>query len=311
MESESPLLNLFCNENISSLNAALFKKDENMDFISVSESDREFIEISFGKEINFRPDGDKNQVEKWSKIARLEAVKWILQIRALFGYHYRTAYLSLIYFDQFLARTCFSDGKRTWTSRILSIACLSIATKMEEHKARPFSDYRVDGYNFQGNEIHRMELCVLNALEWKMAILTPFTYLNYFISNLGIEKSRHQEIVTQASDLILAIMEEINAAENRPSIVAAATVLAAYDHHLDKTMLENKIDAIPTWGSEEKELTFSCYCLLQEILMLKTPKSVITPSLLSIDNSAYTSRGGSRRRLTYDQNCPVKKNKLS
>ncbi|GFP78904.1 cyclin-d5-1 [Phtheirospermum japonicum] len=262
--------------------------------------------MSFRKETHFRPDSDENQVQKWSKNIRLEALKWILQTRVLFGYHYRTAYLSLIYFDQFFGKTWFSE-KPTWTSRILSIACLSIAAKMEEQKARSFTEYHVDGYSFQGIAVQRMELCVLSTLGWNMVVITPFTYLTYFVTKFCVEKSRHQEIVTQAADLVLRIMEEINVAEIRPSIVAAASILAAYDHRFDKTMLENKIDAIPRWECEQ---TFSCYCLLQQTLMLKTPKSAVIPSSISFVESTIASRGGSKRRLTFDskdQYCPVKK----
>ncbi|KAK6152780.1 hypothetical protein DH2020_012419 [Rehmannia glutinosa] len=318
MGSETPSPNLFCKEDISFLNAAAIdEKDENFeDFCSVSESDCEFIETSFQKETNFGPnreDENETRVKRsWLKYARLEAVKWILETRALFGYHYRTAYLSVIYFDRFLEKTWISDGK-LWTIRILSIACLSLAAKMEECKVRPLTEYYVEGYNFQGIAIQRMELCVLNALEWKMCIVTPFTYLNYFAIKFCLESS-HQELVIQAADLILAIMEEINVAENRPSIVAAASVLAAYDHQLDKTNLENKLDAIQSWGSLEKEHTFSCYCLLQEVLLLKTPKkSLISPNSLSTDNSTVTSRGGSKRRLTFvsgDQHCPLTLNNI-
>ncbi|KAK6152792.1 hypothetical protein DH2020_012431 [Rehmannia glutinosa] len=246
MGSETPSPNLFCKEDVSFLN----EKDENLEeFCSVSESDCEFIETSFEKETNFRPNRDdgENQTRvkrSWLKYARLEAT------RALFGYHYRTAYLSVIYFDRFLEKTWISDGK-LWTIRILSIACLSLAAKMEERKVRPLTEYYVEGYNFQGIAIQKMELCVLNALEWRMCIVTPFTYLNYFATKFCLESS-HQELVIQAAELILAIMEEINVAENRPSIVAAASVLAAYDHQLDKTNLENKLDAIQSWGALEK-----------------------------------------------------------
>ncbi|GER56683.1 cyclin family protein [Striga asiatica] len=318
MEFEAPLLNLFCNEDISSLDSNLIEKDDDLDFISVSEPDCDYIENSFRKEIIiFRSNRDQNEVKRWPQSFRLEAVKSILKISAMFGYHYRTAYLSSIYLDQFLAKTWFSDGNTAWTSRLLSIACLSLAAKMEEHKARKLIEYRVDGYGFEGIAIQKMELCVLHELGWQMGILTPFTYIHYFTAKLCAEKCRQKEIATRAADLVLAIMEEpnINAAENLSSIVAAASVLAAYDHRLEKRMMEDKINEIPSWGSLEKDLTFSCYCKLQEIMMLKTPKSAISPSWISADDStAITSKGGSKRRLNFDnnnnndQNCPTKKN---
>ncbi|CAA0829242.1 Cyclin-D5-1 [Striga hermonthica] len=297
MESGVPLLNLLCDEDISSLNSNLFDKNDNpFDSITITEPDCEFIESSFRKETSFRA----TRVERWPESARLEAVKWILQTRALFGYHYRTAYLALIYFDQFLAKTCFSDGKTTWTNRILSVACLSLAAKMEESKARPLIEYRVEGYDFQGIAIQKMELCVLHELEWKMGVLTPFAYLNYFTAKFCTEKSRLHEIATRAAELVMAIVEEINAAENRPSIIAAASVLTAYDHNLESAVLEDKINSIPSWGSPEKDLAFSCYRLLQEIVMLKTPKSAVIPSsLLANNDSTITSKCGSKRRLNF------------
>ncbi|XP_042021118.1 uncharacterized protein LOC121768657 [Salvia splendens] len=46
---------------------------------------------------------------------------------------------------------------------------------------------------------------------------------------------------------------EINVTDHRPSVVAAAAVLAACDdHHLTNETLEIKIDAVPSWGPVEK-----------------------------------------------------------
>lgn len=71
-------------------------------------------------------------------------------------------------------------------------------------------------------------------------------------------------------------MEEINVAEHRPSTVAAAALLAAYDYGLTRKIVEIMINDVP---SLEKDHTFSRYSLLQRIVLLKskTPKTVITP----------------------------------
>lgn len=50
--------------------------------------------------------------------------------------------------------------------------------------------------------------------------------------------------------------------DHRPSVLAAAAVLAAYDHHLTKQMLEIKINAVPWWGSVEKVSSFALSCLI-------------------------------------------------
>lgn len=43
---------------------------------------------------------------------------------------------------------------------------------------------------------------------------------------------------------------------HRPSVIAAAAVLAASDEQLTKTVMELKIDIIASWGSLEKVSTF-------------------------------------------------------
>ncbi|KAK4426416.1 Cyclin-D5-1 [Sesamum alatum] len=300
MESETPSPNLLCSEDESSLNE---QKDENLEFCSVSESDCEFIETLFQRETSFRSI-KIGSTRSRSKCCRLDAVKWILDTRALFGYHHRTAYLSVIYFDLFFARTEYSDGI-PWLVRLLSVACLSLAAKMEECRVRALTEYCVEGFKFQTNVIQRMELMVLNTLEWTMGSATPFTYLNYFVSKFCGE-SRHRQVKLRASELILAVIEEINVVEHRPSVIAAAAVLAAYDYRLTKTTLENKIEAVLSWGSLEKEHVFSCYSLLQEILMLKTPKTTISPNSLS-NYSTVISRDSIKRGLTFDDSSQVHK----
>lgn len=76
---------------------------------------------------------------------------------------------------------------------------------MEECEVPALSEYHVDEYSFEGNVIQRMELLVLNTLEWKMSCATPFTYLNYFTTKF-CGQFRHKELINRAVELILAVM---------------------------------------------------------------------------------------------------------
>ncbi|XP_051117651.1 cyclin-D5-1 [Andrographis paniculata] len=314
METEGSLPNLLCKEDESSLNVSRCEQNECLEFCSVSESDCEFIEMLLEREADFRPAGGEIAASgegNWLKRARSDAIKWILETRAVFGYQRRTAYLSAIYFDRFLTKRRFSDWK-SWKIQLLSIACLSLAAKMEECEVRSLTEYHVDEYQFRGNTVQRMELLVLNALDWKMSYVTPYTYLKYFIFKL-CGKSISNEHANLASDLVLAVMEEHNVGEHRPSIIAAAAVLASYDCRLNKITLENKMEAIPSWGSREKEQTISCYTIFQEIMTLRTFEPIIyqtSSSSLSIDDSKITSRDSAKRRLNFDdggRRCLVKR----
>ncbi|KAL0343500.1 UNVERIFIED_CONTAM: Cyclin-D5-3 [Sesamum angustifolium] len=310
-DSENSLPSLLCREDESCLNEQYHRKDEHLGFCSVSESDSEYIEMLIQKEAAFQSTADspsEKSERSWLKCARGDAVKWILETRALFGFHFRTAYLSLIYFDRFFSRRLIDDGK-LWAIRLLSVACLSLAAKMEECEVPALSEYRVEEYNFKGNVIQRMELLVLNTLEWKMSCATPFAYLNYFTAKFCGE-FRHKELVTSSR----ISLGKINVVEQRPSIIAAAAVLAAYDYQLTRKRLEIKMNAVPSWGSLEKEHALSCYGLLKS----KTARLIIYPdspsahsSLIDVlDDSTITSCVGKKRRLSCidgDQHCPLPK----
>lgn len=94
-----------------------------------------------------------------------------------------------------------------WAIRLLSVACLSLAAKMEECRVPALSEfYHIDEYNFHGSVIQRMELLVLHTLEWKMNVVTPFAYLHYFIAKFCSESSS-KELLSKAIELILAIVK--------------------------------------------------------------------------------------------------------
>ncbi|KAJ4714734.1 cyclin-D5-1-like [Melia azedarach] len=254
------------------------------------------------------------RTESWLKCARLDAIEWIFNTRATFGFQHRTAYLSVDYFDRFLSKRCIDDGK-LWAIRLLSVACLSLAAKMEECKVPALSEFRVEDFDFESKVIQRMELLVLCTLEWKMGSITPFAFLHHFISKFCGE-CRPKELVSRAVELIMTITKEINLMHYRPSFIAAAAVLAAFDGQLTRETMEVKMNVISALGSLEIEHVYFCYNLMHEIEMgkLNTPKSVVSRKLSStssidvLENSAFASGVGTKRRLTYnDCACPSKK----
>ncbi|XP_073152493.1 cyclin-D5-1-like [Henckelia pumila] len=255
-------------------------KDETDGFYSVFKIDSEYIETLMRRETNLESDGKYypvNSGTNWLKSARLGAIKCILdvrvsshifalQTRARFGFHFGTAYLSLIYFDQFMSGKTIEEEK-SQSVQLLALVCLSLAAKMKESKARTSAIYIGNGFTLKGNAIAKMELSILTNLEWRMWRVTPFAYLEYFINKFCGELG-HKELATRATELTLLLMEDINVAEHWPSAVAAAAVLAAYDCGLTKSIVEMKMKEVPL--ILEKDHTLSCYSLLQRIVALKS-----------------------------------------
>ena len=54
-----------------------------------------------------------------------------------------------------------------WAARLLAMACVSLAAKMDEYRAPALSEFRADGdYEFCCDSIRRMELFVLCTLPY-------------------------------------------------------------------------------------------------------------------------------------------------
>lgn len=136
--------------------------------------------------------------------------------------------------------------------------------------------------------------------------------------------------------------------DTRPSIIAAAAVLAASDGQLTRKMLELKMSVVSFLQSQENYVSLlivicswicvsaTCYCSLilstlplqqehifsyynhmQEMVERKDktpPKFSISPSVLAIHLSSMDvleNSVGTKRRLTFsdsDHSCPTKKN---
>ncbi|WOH10180.1 hypothetical protein DCAR_0729643 [Daucus carota subsp. sativus] len=292
-ETSFSLPSLFCHEDESCFND---------NFSSLSQSDDEFVQTLFDKETTFESgSSDFSRELKW---ARLDAIKWTFNTRSIFGFHIRTAYLSLTYFDQFLSRRSI-DIEKVWAIRLLAVACLSLAAKMEERKVPLLSEYYVDEFNFEGNMIQRMELLVLNALEWKLGLITPFEFIHYLITKFFGYCSPPTDLVSKAMESVSSIIKEISLMDHRPSVIAAAAVLGASDERLTRAVMELKIDIIASWGSLEKEHIFSCHNLLVELEMekSKTPNSLVSTNLQikHLSSSSVTCGGvGTKRKLSYN-----------
>ncbi|KAF3446556.1 hypothetical protein FNV43_RR11736 [Rhamnella rubrinervis] len=301
------LPSLLCQES----DTCLDEEDEDA-FISFTTnfnaSEEEYVEMLMERETisEFNKD-DTFVFGNRFKCARLEAITWILKIRAVFGFRFQTAYLSMTYFDRFLSRRSINN-EQLWAIKLLSVACLSLAAKMEELNIPALSEFQLEDYNFESKVIQRMELLVLNTLEWRMAPTTPFAFLPYFITKLWKE-SPPTKIVSITVGLILATMREINLLEHRPSVIAAAATFVALDQKLTRKTMESKMKSISNYKFLKMEEVFLCYNLMQEIKMdrIEEPKFQspdLSPTQLSRVAVLETSSAFciKRRRLAFS-NC--------
>nr|DAD46180.1 TPA_asm: hypothetical protein HUJ06_004410 [Nelumbo nucifera] len=109
-------------------------------------------------------------------------VQQLMRVHAYYSFGPLSANLSINYLDRFLSVYELPRGK-AWMMQLLSVACLSLAAKVEETDM-PFSlDLQVgeSKFVFEARTTQRMELLVLSTLKWRMQAVTPFSNRDYFL----------------------------------------------------------------------------------------------------------------------------------
>ncbi|KAF3333886.1 cyclin-D5-1-like protein [Carex littledalei] len=278
MEDGTPssfsISNLMCQEDSTDLDFSIESERHNKICLSslrdegFSETEEKYIETLVSKEMNFcimyRPcssscyeDNSSVVIDDWFKSVRYDAVQWILRTSIYFGMGFQTSYLAVTYLDRFSLRRVI-DKEKPWAARLLSIACLSLAAKMEEYRAPNLSEYRSDGCEFSADSIQRMELLVLSTLDWRMSCISPFDYIRFFASKFDHDHGS-DGLMIRAVQFVLSSLAGSSVLDSRPSTVATAAILAASNERLTKELVESKINNLSLSGYIEKEHVYACY----------------------------------------------------
>ncbi|KAJ9567217.1 hypothetical protein OSB04_003183 [Centaurea solstitialis] len=218
----------------------------------------------------------------WIKSARSEAIQWIIDRRSFLRLRFRTAYLSVTYFDRFLS-TGLIDRDKHWAIRLLSVACLSLAAKMEDRTPPALTDFPTNEYNFESSSIQKMELLVLTALDWRMHSITPFDFIHCFISCFATESSKRHFIM-----------------EHRSSTIAMAATLMAMDRNLTTESLEIKLKTSRLYPLFDHEDVHTCYSRMLELKPVEV--SVLRTDLAT--SSENPRVGVKRKRLVFESEKP-------
>ncbi|KAB2637468.1 cyclin-D6-1 [Pyrus ussuriensis x Pyrus communis] len=256
---------------------------------------------------------------------RLEAISMFLQFQYSCNLDPFIPYLAINYLDRFISKRDIPQGK-PWVSRLVKVSCLSLAAKM---KNTPFSSsdfQRGEGFVFDVQTVRKMELLILNTLDWRMRSITPFSFLHFFLSSLDLnDRPFTQALKNRASDIIFNAHAEIKFVGFKPSIIAASAVLSACHELLPLKFPFLKV-SLSSFQNVNKESLLKCFNFMQEMVKserldtmscTRTPVSVlerrltrsegektISTAATSTSTTTYTSvsmaaekRHSKRRRL--------------
>uniref|UniRef100_A0ACD5YEV7 Uncharacterized protein n=1 Tax=Avena sativa TaxID=4498 RepID=A0ACD5YEV7_AVESA len=233
---------------------------------------------------------------------RTDAVDWIWKVHSYYSFGPATACLAVNYLDRFLSLYHLPEGQ-AWMTQLLSVACLSLAAKMEETSVPQSLDLQVGDarYVFEAKTIQRMELLVLSTLKWRMQAVTPFSYIDYFLHRLnGGGNTPSRRAVRDAAELILCISKGTCCLEFRPSEIAAtvASAVAGEDRavvvdtlcaHVDKERAQRCHEAARAMALGGATLLLPLAPKTAAGLEPRSPTGVLDAGCLSSFSSASTT----------------------
>ncbi|XP_020537276.1 cyclin-D2-1 [Jatropha curcas] len=244
--SVSPV-NLYCNEAVNEV-ASLQVDSNQVQTLSsnLSVDDESYIDSIFLSEVHQMP--QTHLVTRLIELpdiisARRDVVNWMLKIQAHYQFRPETANLSVNYLDRFLLFHTLPEGKG-WPLQLLAVACLSIAAKMEETSVPLLLDLQIlePRFLFKSRTVQRMELLVMARLKWRLHLITPFHFLNYFIAKLSTfscnNNNNLSSVFSRSSDIIINLLRVVNFLDFNPSAIAAASVLWVTNQTIEDSKLE-------------------------------------------------------------------------
>ncbi|CAL9753182.1 unnamed protein product, partial [Musa acuminata subsp. burmannicoides] len=224
---------------------------------------------------------------------RRDAIDWILKVHAHYNLGPLSAYLSVNYLDRFLSTYELPEGKG-WMTQLLSVACLSLAAKMEETDVPLCLDLQVGEakYVFEARTIRRMELLVLSTLKWRMQAVTPFSFIDFFLNKFSGGSVPTKAAICRSMELILSTIRGSDLLEFRPSETAAAiTVLV-----LEQTQTMDVEKAVSGCIQVSKDQVLRCYQVIIDMELRRnrelkndSPIGVLDAACLSYKSDERTA----------------------
>ncbi|RVW28294.1 putative cyclin-D6-1 [Vitis vinifera] len=211
---------------------------------------------------------------------RREAIALILQAQYSCNLDNFISYLAVNYVDRFISKKEVPEEK-PWILRLLVISCLSLAAKMKKIDFS-YSDFQKDeGFIFDAQRIHRMELLILSTLNWRMRSITPFSFVYFFISLFELkDPALTKALKDRATELIFKARDEIKLLEYKPSIIAASALLCA-SYELFPLQFSSFKAAISSCEYINQESLNNCYHVMEEMVTNEWDESIFDAAVSS------------------------------
>ncbi|XP_010558340.1 PREDICTED: putative cyclin-D7-1 isoform X2 [Tarenaya hassleriana] len=255
--------NLLCDESWLSPSQAL----ESCGIFHHSSCDNtEAISVDLERELSYTPRDKYVEllVSRDLTHARHRAVQWLVESRIRLNLSFGTVFSAANCLDRFISVSSCNEWKY-WMVELLSVACLSTASKFNEVSCPTLQEIQMEGldHNFRNGTILQMEMILLNALEWHVGTITAHSFSLMIISD--IEFSNHflgDEIKTRVAGHLLEDLSDFKMQEYPPSVVGLSAVWNVLEElsllPYSPSVVESLERIMNLFGEERKEKVTKC-----------------------------------------------------
>ncbi|XP_074341787.1 putative cyclin-D7-1 [Apium graveolens] len=278
--------NLFCNEEhvwlMMSPSAASSELTQTAGFNTyinttcfyTSKQDlEEAFELYREKERTYMPQPgyvDLLDSDRFISIFRRKAIHWLIQTRRGLNLSPETVSNAVNYLDRFISlNRC--HGWRYWMVELLSVACLSIASKFNETSPPALLDIQVEGldHSFRPKLIQEMELKLLQTIQWRLNCKTPYSYVELIIQNLDLSMKPLliDDLLTRLTDFLLfALCLDHKLLAFRPSVISLCVLRCIPEKLIPSSdsVLTHFLNLIPP---DEMENLLECHKIIDNELI--------------------------------------------
>ncbi|XP_071730950.1 cyclin-D3-3-like [Rutidosis leptorrhynchoides] len=258
-------------------------------------------------------------------VSRKESVDWMIRVSSHYGFVALTTVLAINYFDRFLVTTTFQRDNKPWMNQLVAVACLSLASKVEEIQTPLLIDLQIEGakFVFESKTIMKIELLVLSSLEWKMNPVTPISFFDYIMRRLNLmTHNLHYEFLRRCERILVSVIIDSRFQHFLPSVMAAAIMCIVSteiepDNALDYrnqlihllNICEDNLDECSNFIKDLSNIQNSCYFPNHKRKYFSVPESPngVADTYFSSDNSSNSWVITSS--VTSSPEAPLKKNR--
>ncbi|PQQ11146.1 hypothetical protein Pyn_16812 [Prunus yedoensis var. nudiflora] len=191
------------------------------------------LAICLGKEMSYMP--GPNYAEKLCSnnliIARFKSIHWFIKCRSRLNLSLGTVFYAANYLDRFISMN-HCNGWEYWMVELLSVACLSVATKFNDTCTPTLLEIQMEDVDhlFEPSTIQRMEMMLLKALGWRLASTTSYSYLELLTRIMdSLKPQLHQEFIARVNKLLLGAISDSKLLGFRPSVIAMSALRCSLD----------------------------------------------------------------------------------